>query len=286
MNLSSTVQKYNFSINLTELYKAKLDETQIVVFGISSVFSVYLFFCTVNYTVARWKDKLRFDNCCCLITTLFTLLAFSTVLCRIVLWRDYLSTCKFLHTSLFTNVTLSRCSAHLVFRSRYNTMYRSINKQKTALFYTILVIVASMLQLLVCYLTAFWLGNPKLCISGLPNKTSLYLLSFLFFIIIIVQTIMIIMTIMPVLQYFRSLDKNKSEISSAHMINVLKRLFLTLLSFVLSDILLVVSSLVFARINTWLPIFTVVNMNINSMSIIFSFSDFKQRMMPLTTKEN
>ena len=279
MNFNKTVQTSNFS--LTELQKAKLDKTQLVVFGISSSFSLYLFMCTLHYTIVKWKDKLRFDNCCCLFTTFATLLVIGTVLCRIVFWRYYLSTCQILHTSLFTILTLSRCSIHLVFRSRYYSMNRSENKQKRFQFYTNLVIIFSMLQLLVSYLTAFWIGNPKLCISGMPIKISLYLLSSLFFSMFIVQTTILIMIIKPVLQHIRTLDKNKSEISNVKMINVLKRLFLTLLSFVLSDVILIVSSLLFARINTWLPVFTVINMNINSISIIFSFVDFKQRLLPI-----
>ena len=281
MSLNSNVQKKNFSINLTELQKAELDRTQIVVFGISSSFSLYLFLCTLHYTIVKWKDKLRFDNCCCLFTTFATLLVIGTVLCRIVFWRYYLSTCQILHTSLFTILVLSRCLIHLVFRSRYYSMNRSENKQKRFQIYTNLVIIFSMLQLLVSYLTAFWIGNPKLCISGMPIKISLYLLSSLFFSMFIVQTTILIMIIKPVLQHIRTLDKNKSEVSNVKMINVLKRLFLTLLSFVLSDVILIVSSLVFARINTWLPVFTVINMNINSISIIFSFVDFKQRLLPI-----
>ena len=69
MNLTSTVQTNNFSLNLTELQKAKLYKTQIVVYGISSSFSLYLFLCTLHYTIIKWKDKLCFDNCCCLFTT-------------------------------------------------------------------------------------------------------------------------------------------------------------------------------------------------------------------------
>ena len=279
MNFNKTVQTSNFS--LTELQKAKLDKTQLVMFGISSSFSLYLFMCTLHYTIVKWKDKLRFDNCCCLFTTFATLLVIGTVLCRIVFWRYYLSTCQILHTSLFTILVLSRCLIHLVFRSRYYSMNRSENKQKRFQIYTNLVIIFSMLQLLVSYLTAFWFGNPKLCISGMPIKISLYLLSSLFFSMFIVQTTILIMIIKPVLQHIRTLDKNKSEISNVKMINVLKRLFLTLLSFVLSDVILIVSSLVFARINTWLPVFTVINMNINSISIIFSFVDFKQRLLPI-----
>ena len=82
MNFNKTVQTSNFS--LTELQKAKLDKTQIVVFGISSGFSLYLFMCTLHYTIVKWKDKLRFDNCCCLFTTFATLLGIGTVFCRIV----------------------------------------------------------------------------------------------------------------------------------------------------------------------------------------------------------
>ena len=181
MGFNSTMQTKNFSLSLFELQKAKLDNTQIVVFGISSGFSLYLFFCTLLYTIVKRKDKLVFDNCCCLFTTLSTVFAISTILCKIVFWRYYLSTCRVLNTLLFTILVLSRCSIHLVFRSRYNSMYRCKNKQKKVLVYTKFFIILSMLQLLVNYLTAFWLGNPKLCISGKPIKISLYLLSFVFF---------------------------------------------------------------------------------------------------------
>ena len=284
MNLTSTIQTNNFSLNLTELQKAKLDKTQIVVFGISTCFSLYLFLCTLHYTIVKWKDKLRFDNCCCLFTTLSTLLGITTVLCRIVFWRYYLSTCPILQSLVFTSLTLSRCSAHLVFRSRYNLMYRS--KKKKALFYTIFIIIASMLQLLVFYFTAFLLGNPMRCISGMPIKVSLYVSVLFYFTIFTLQTVMLVMIIRPVLKHWKNLEKSNSDIRNEQMINVLKRLFLSLLIYVVSDVILIVSSLVFASINTWLPVFTLINMNINSVSIIFSFADFKQRFMPLTIKDN
>ena len=100
------------------------------------------------------------------------------------------------------------------------------------------------------------------------------------------QTIMLVMIIKPVLKHLKNLEKSNSDIQNLQMVNVLKRLFLSLLIYVLSDVLLIVSSLVFASINTWLPVFTLINMNINSMSIIFSFVDFKQRLMPLRIKDN
>ena len=123
------------------------------------------------------------------------------------------------------------------FSFSFSLLLNVLSKKKwKALLYTNLVIIFSMLQLLVDYLTAFWFGNQNLSISGKPIKISLYLLSFLFVSMFIVQTTILTMTIKPVLQHIRTLDKIKSEISNVQSINVLKRSFLKSLSFVLSDV--------------------------------------------------
>ena len=289
MNFNSTNQFKNVqnnTFNLTELYQVKLDQTQITVFGISSYFSVYLFICTLYYTIAKWKDKLRYDNIFCLLTTSASLLAFGLVLCRIVFWRHYFSMCPILQTSLFAQLTFSRCSTHLVYRSRYNSMHKSKKKRRKALFYTIYIIVASLLQLLVSYTTAFWFGNPRRCIFGMAKRTSVYAIIVLFVTILIVQAKILLTIIKPVLKHCRSLDRGNSDISNLRMVSILKRLFFSLFCFAMTDVLLAVSAFVFPRINTWLPVITIINMNINSICLIFSYADYKQRFMPLLKKKN
>ena len=115
----------------------------------------------------------------------------------------------------------------------------------------------------------------------------MYINVFLFFFtILVVEIKIILMMIIPILKHWKRLDQSNSDISNTRMISVPKRLFLTLFTFALRDVLLMVSSLVIPRINTWLPVFTIINMNINSLSIIFSFVDFKQRLIPSVINTN
>ena len=284
MDLNSTNQYKNIqnvqNLNFSELVLVKLDQNQVIVYGISSFMSIYLFLCTLVYTIYKWKDKLRSDNCLCLINNVSNLLVCIIILVRILFWENYFVTCRLLKTSIFAQVTASRCSTHLVFRSRYKSMEKSTLKQKRTFYFTIYIMVASILQLLIIYTTSYGYETQTHCIYGTPDyKLSVYGNLFLFLTVFVVQIIILVMVIKPILRHCKNIDQ--TNISSLSMKLVLKRLFSTLVSFVVSDVLLMVSGVVLSRKNTWLPVFTLINMNINSLSLTCSFVDYKRRLMPL-----
>ena len=132
MSFNSTVQTNNWSFYFTKLQIPKLDKTLIVVFFFLAF--LYTCFCAL-FIIQLLNGKINFVSTISVVylpLTLSILLAFRIVLCRIIFWRYYFSTCRVLHTSFFTILTLSRCSTHLVFRFRYYSMCwsKKINKKR------------------------------------------------------------------------------------------------------------------------------------------------------------
>ena len=288
MNFNSSKQfKYlqNITFNLTELALIKLDRKQFVINGFISFMSAYLFICTLIYTISKRKDKLRFENCLCLMNNIANILVCIIILVRIIFWERYFITCQVLKTSMFALITASRCSTHFLFRSRYKLMEKSKKRQQRAFHFTVYTIVASVLQMLIFYLTVFWYEGQKSCVYGKLYMLSVFGNAFLFLTVFVVQMLILLLVIIKVFRHRRNINQSNPNIKCLKMKNLLKRMIVTLFSYAVSDVSLMVSTVIITWSHTWLPAFTLINMNMNCLSIICSFVDYKQRLMPLITKK-
>ena len=194
-----------------------------------------------------------------------------------------------------STIATSKCFCSLIFAYRYKTVNRRISvfSAKKAHWFSVGIITITVLQFMFDKVF-FWLVVPKDfdCFSKpLKFGNCIYMVSMglMYLLVAVFQTIILCEIIKPIFKHCTRL--NRSILSSNSLRSTFYRIVLSSLVFTLSDFSTLVT--LFMRVllyNQRSPIIVVINLNINTICLICSYSNYKERLFPflccLGTAEN
>ena len=196
-------------------------------------------------------------------------------------------------------LAINRCSCNLIFAYRYKTINKlsSIFAARKAYWFSIIIIVVFILQTIFdCIYFSAPYFKPKLtdCLSfnlevEVHVATYIYATNGCFLITLISQTVILVEIIRPIFNHFTRL--NKSTISNNSIRSSLYRIVLSTLVFCLSDFCIIIAHVIRAMVfQTRSPIIFVLNLSINTVSLMCSYEDYNERFLPFlccsTTEQN
>ena len=150
---------------------------------------------------------------------------------------------------------------------------------------TIIITVSSVVQIALMYVLTYLIGDQSNCNTGV----SLHVWGYYVYIIVYasigaMQFFVMALTISPLVSHQmlikKRFERRSSRRNGRSYSNLIFRLIISSIVFVASDITLSIMLMTMERVNTWFPIFTTINLNINSLSITCSYSNYLERLLP------
>lgn len=150
---------------------------------------------------------------------------------------------------------------------------------------TIIITFSSVAQLAIMYVLTYTIGSQSDCNAGVSQHVwGFYVYIIVYAAISVMQFFVMALTISPLVSHQMLLKKRFGRKTSRRKgrsySNLLFRLIVSSVVFLASDITLSIMLMTMRRTNTWFPIFTTTNLNINTMSIICSYSNYLERLLP------
>ena len=256
--------------------------------------SSYLGIASFTYLLKTFKSKRRNENIIVFLCSVFSI-PFSVLYFLLVLHYENDGTllsnsllCKVYIKTFETTVVINKCLCNAIFALRYKTLNKTIswlNFSKRVLGFSVATIVISAFQLVFLHIYTLFVSvyTLKTCLHFKidSEKHLIYILAVLgcLFITTILQTVILIETVKPICNHSNNLSNSNNRLR-----NILKRIIISTLLFAISDFGLVVVQFVMIKvIGRPLSILTLINMNLNCFSLIYSYGDCKQRLFPFLT---
>ena len=254
--------------------------------------SAYLGIASFIYLLKTFKSEKRNEN---VIVFLCSLLSIPSSVLYFLLALHYeqhetllsnSSLCKIFINTFKTTVIINKCLCNGIFACRYRTLNKTIiwlKFSKIVLVFSAAIIIISIFQLVFDHSYASFtnISIQKNCFYFNMNLKIhfIYIIVIMscFFFTTILQTSVLIKTIRPIYNHLN----NNSSVSTNRVRKVLKTLIVSSLLFAISDIVLVVSQFVMLEyIGRPMPLLAVTNINLNCISLMFSYGDHRPRLFP------
>ena len=270
--------------------KTRLEVVYIPIYVLLNILSSYILTASIIYTLHKLKDDLRNENivvCVC---------SFCPFLCSILITvlnlKDLYNNndkfyCTFVGISLITNITLSKVLCNIVFAYRYKTIHKSLNSlaARRAYIFTVLIIVLSIIGFLSnIYFWTYKVRQP--CNYGRIDKSNY---AFGFFILgtyifgTFFQTVILVEIIKPLFNHYVSMSR--TTIPTNQTKNLLCRVIVSTLNFCVTDFALLIYGF-FKHKGTEFSLLVVLNLLINAISLMCSYTDYKKRLFPCLMWKN
>ena len=179
------------------------------------------------------------------------------------------------------NKTLNRNRLLGIYSPNTKCKLRSIN------ILTFIITVSTVSQVTLMYVLTCMIGDQSNCNTGVSlHVWGYYVYISVYGFIGLMQFLVLVLTILPLISHQILLKKRFERRSSwrkgRNYYNVIFRLIVSSVVFVASDITLSILLMTMKRVNTWFPIFTTINLNINTFCIKCSYSNYMNRLLPFS----
>ena len=181
-----------------------------------------------------------------------------------------------------STIAASRCFCNLIFLYRYKTVNNriSIFAVKKAYWFSVAIIVVTVLQTVFDCIFFWFVGTKESDCFNMTLKIGkqIYLLSIglLYFLVAVFQAIILCEIIKPIFKHCTRLNSANNNVRCSFY-----RVVLSTLVFCLSDFGSIVVFLV--RVSVYesrTPILFVINLNINTLSLMCSYDNYRTRLFP------
>ena len=182
-------------------------------------------------------------------------------------------------------IGINRCCCNLIFAYRYKTINTSncVFAAKRAYWFLIGIIVV-LQAILDCFYFTFVQPKLKDCFSHNleveeSNDAYIYAPALCYLLTAIFQTIILVEIIMSI--FYHCTRLNNSTISNNSIRSTLYRIVLTTLVFCLSDFADIIAHVFRAALlQTRSPMMIVINLSINTLTLMCSYEDYRMRIFP------
>lgn len=187
-----------------------------------------------------------------------------------------------------SSVVFSKCLCNIIFVKRYKAIKRrsSTFSVKRAYCFSFCIIAISLI-LLTFDQILFYLFNKTSFLDCFPLeelRLNLYQISVVlgyFLITTVLQTVILVEIIKPLCRHVEQI--NNSYITNESIKRTLNRIVVCTFIFSLSDFGLVILQFIMTyTFRTPMPIFAILNLIINAISLICSYSDYRKRLFPFS----
>ena len=196
--------------------------------------------------------------------------------------------CKVSSSTYKVVLAINKCSSNLIFAYRYKTVNkRRLILSKRAYFYSIFIVAISAFQILfdVFYFTLATKDGQERCLFLKINfkKHSFHVLTIAlcFTIVTIMQTVILVEIVKPIYKHLN----NTSRISNRSLKFTLYRVVIFSLLFSMSDFFfLIIQFIMVKTLNRPMPIVLITNVNLNLISLVCSYKNYKTRLFSFSQK--